>query len=144
MFILDSRDSMPTPMMVNLKHEANDIGADFDVDLFSGLPPPATAMAALPAGREDDATAGPPPPPAPQEAIKAAEVSAAEVAQALVVPSEGQGAVKGSGNAGGEQPEVWAAAAADEESAAEEADSLSGGVEQDRDETPDVPAVDLA
>lgn len=142
MFILDSRDSMPTPMMVNLKHEANDIGANFDVDLFSGLPPPATAMAALAAGDEDrgdNAMAGPPPP--PQNAIKAAEVSAAEVAKALVVPSEGEGAVASPGDSGNAPSGAWTA---DEESAAEEADSLLEGVEQDRDETPDVPAVDLA
>lgn len=145
MFILDSRDTMPTPMMVNLKHEANDIGANFDVDLFSGLPPPASAAAALPEGRDDedsDDGYGPPVPPPPQQAQQGAqpgEVSAAAVAQALVA---GEGAVAEAGE--GRGADIWEAADAEEASAAEELDSLSGGVEQDRGETPDVPAVDLA
>jgi len=142
MFILDSRETMPTPMMVNLKHEANDIGAEFDVDLFSGLPPPATAIAALPAGddSEDDSgeegAAGPVTP-----RVKAAEVSAAEVVQALVAPEEGEAAGSGEGRSSTGE---WAAASADEESASEEVDSITSGMESDRDETPDVPAVDLA
>eukprot|EP00892_Ulva_mutabilis_P001297 jgi/Ulvmu1/11168/UM072_0004.1 len=137
MFILDSRETMPTPMMVNLKHEANEIGADFDVDLFSGLPPPATALA-LPAGDSDEEDYGESSDDdgggarqVPAAGAKAAEVSAAEVVQALVAPTEG-----------GET--VYEAAAAAEAAAGEEVDGLTGGVEPGSDDTPDVPAVDLA
>jgi hypothetical protein len=31
---------MPGPMLINLKYEAEDLGVDLNVDLYSGLPPP--------------------------------------------------------------------------------------------------------
>ena len=126
MFILDSRESMPTPMMVNLKHEANEIGADFDVDLFSGLPPPATAMPGAGEGEGGGVAAAA----ATQQRAKGAEVSAADIAQALV--KQGEGKAAGDGEEGGS-----------DSSGDESMDELSGG-EMERDETPDVPAVDLA
>ena len=46
---------MPSPMLINLKHEAEDLGVDFNVDLYSGLPPPERpATARRDADSDDD------------------------------------------------------------------------------------------
>lgn len=139
---------MPNAMMVNIKHEADDLGVDFGVDLYSGLQPPK----ALPEGASmasDGAPAAPPPPGGaaagtPEQSARG-EVAAADLAEALVGAAQGEReAQAGQPRAKGRAAEAVEAAVAEEESAGEETSALTTGAEIDLSDTPDVPAVDLA
>jgi hypothetical protein len=155
LFILDSKETMPSPMLINIKHEANDLGVDFDVDLYSGLQPPALLGDAIETSASDlegDDTVPRPPPTnllaskgMGPEGSEGGTVAAGDVAaELLAAPAVGDvDGTAAKAKAKRQRKAAMEAAVAEEESAGEETSKLTTGAEIDPSDTPDVPAVDL-